>query len=1495
MAGREFLFQLFRRAARPAVALTLVAVCLAAAGAVGLRQVTAQRPSRATASAALTLTASLSSQSIETGGKIIALGEFEGSFDPSAQQLTVTPVSADFSGSKVSRRFSLQSRSDANTTLPSGSFTFRVMDTNGPAPNSIFFSSGEMAGTVSAETEIVNNTTYTFYNTRLVFTDFRQGNASGAAASNSPATGGLAFYNDGQVVFNNRLNVSRNYGDIAPNGASGRAIWTFAAPTSGPTFYFRFQLLADLGVAAESVEPAAAQVNASTGSSVLIHGRGFTGTPTVELLNGAGVTVAILPVSNATATQLTAAIPAGTAPGTYGLRVTNPGGTAGGIGSSAILGRLTVTGVPDGAHTLAGPINFLPDTGPYLIVGAAAITADVTILPGTVFYFANGASLQVQSSGNLTANGGIPGVTNGAGISTPRQIVFTADRQPGTALPVPSAWGGIQALSSSAAKMIFRNCVIEYAGQENGAQIDISHSGRTLQFTDSIARKGAGAGLAAMGNNDRLTNFARSRIESNGLSPEQAAVKLSANASLGLYDLDGTTGGTSVSDANFYYSSANVFTGNGNNAIQIGMDEGESSNDWTRSGVLVGQGDTPIEIRGMRANPAIIGNNTQPGAELTIGPNALIHLAPGTDLQAGDLRRGLFGAIAANGFAGVTQVPNAAFGSSRYITFDKTRTGSNFGAIFFSRNAATSSILNFVRVVNGGAGGLGQAQVITDGVNVRLKNSQITNSATGGILQTSGGFFDTFNTDLNGNSILIDTIAGGLLGDGNLATRAHLATPVAVARDPLGRGIYVVDLASIYFIRFINTSTDTVTIAGQVIPPGVMRTVAGGGSDFGDGAPGLQADLGIVTGVAVNATGELLYFIDQTDPFRVRALNVSANTVTLTGAPLAAGTIGTLSTGLGFSLNALAVHPVSGDVYVADAASGGNKVFKIDANGVATTVAGNGANTRFDDPLESTTNPTAVALLQPRAIVFDPAGNLYIADSGHGRILRVSTTNQLSLIEQMPAGGSGSFPAGLAFFNSKLYVANGNDQTIVRLIGGNATIAGTVKTACTYDGTTCGDGGLAAAATFDMLGSTGVVPLAGITADATGLYILDQGNSSRGRVRYLNLSGAPVTIAGVTINSNRIDTIAGTGSTAPYDGGLATSGALNVPTGVAVDANNNLYITESLGNRLRFVNRGLNPVTIFAGTAAQQVVPAGGIVTVNKEAGIGASDGVPVNQAGFDTPQGIAVTAQGIFIADSRKGPTVTVPGNLAASRRTGVIRFINTTSATVTFYPSTAFAINVPPGGIATIVGGGVSLSSIGDNGFALDGKLIGPADVAIHPVTGDIYIADTGNNAVRKVDRNTGTITSVSGLAAAKYTGLAFDSSGRLHVTNHDTNHVLRQTASGSSTFTQMDAGAGVSRPKDLVLDAAGNAYVTNSGNHQIIRISVTGNISTIAGTTRGFSGDPGLAASAQLDIAPDDINVKPTGTPSNVPRTVGIALSATGEIIFADSDNSRIRRLR
>ncbi len=756
----------------------------------------------------------------------------------------------------------------------------------------------------------------------------------------------------------------------------------------------------------------------------------------------------------------------------------------------------------------------------------------------------------------------------------------------------------------------------------------------------------------------------------------------------------------------------------------------------------------------------------------------------------------------------------------------------------------------------------------------------------------AGSYNWTLTTTVSSGSTMIDTIAGGL-GEGNLAMDSPFGILGAVARDPQNRGIYVAEvIGGVTLIRFLNTTNSTVTIAGRNIESKRIRAIAGGGLDLSENAPGLVTDLGTIGGLDTSADGNLLYFVAQIDK-QVRALNVSANTVAVAGAQIGSGNVGTLASGFGEVLNGIAVNNSTGEVFVADATAGTNRVYKIATNGTSTPVAGNGATTRPEDAFVAGT-ALNTPLLQPRAVELDSSGRLLIADTGHGRVIRVESNGNASLVTQfaVTAAAPNPFPSGMCVQGNNIFIALGNLQTIVRTTGGaGTTIAGQSGQSCDYSVSNCGDGGPGTNAGFNFLGSTASPPLAGIACDNSGLFILDQGITSRGRIRYLNTTAGSVSVAGVTINGGAIDRIGGNGLTSPYDGGLATSATFNTPTGVAVDANGNLWISDTISARLRFVNRGTSSVKIFAGTASEQNVPAGAIVTVNRDVGGGASDGVPVIQAGFDSPQGLFINSQGIFLVDSKGGPTVPMQ---ASGRRTSTLRFINTSNNTVTIFPGSASPVIIPPGNVAKIAGGGESLNVNGDGGFALAAKFVGASDVVVDS-SGNIFLTDTGQNAVRRINANTGVVSSI--LTGKQYTGLGIGPDGRIYVANFTDGNVLRENNAGSGSFSTL--ATGFNKPRDVAVGADGTAYVTVgpapniSANNQIVQISSTGTATVIAGSVAGFSGDGGQAVNARLNISPSSLVVG-SGTSNQLPETVNIVVSSTGEIIFTDSNNNRVRRL-
>ncbi|HKQ74391.1 MAG TPA: PKD domain-containing protein [Blastocatellia bacterium] len=769
----------------------------------------------------------------------------------------------------------------------------------------------------------------------------------------------------------------------------------------------------------------------------------------------------------------------------------------------------------------------------------------------------------------------------------------------------------------------------------------------------------------------------------------------------------------------------------------------------------------------------------------------------------------------------------------------------------------------------------------------------------------AGTYTWTLNSSASSGGLTLDTVAGGL-GEGAPTLQSPFGTIGAIARDPMGRGVYVSDATDNgTLIRFINTSASPVTLGVRTIAPGTVRAIAGGGGDFTtDNISAFQADVGSVSGLAVSPDGNLVYYNDKGGG-TVRAVNVSTGAVNVRGASTGAGNVRTLASSSDFpqqqfpELFGLTTNPTNGDVFVIDSIV--NKVYRITSNGTVNLFAGNGAMTVANDPF-TPGSATGIPLLQPRAVKSDSTGNIFIADTGHRRVIRVSG-GSATLIRQFDLLGSvgNPFPVGIAIVGGNVYVLNGNEQALYRANNNGPKLAGILisgdPASCDYSSNNCGDGGATINAGFNLLGSSDDPPLAGLEGDNEGLYIADQ--KGKGRVRFVNLVGGTVTRAGVQIATNTINTIAGSGRTSPFDGGLAAGATFGSPTGVAVDGNGNMWVADTNDDRLRFVNQGANPVTIFNGTPSAQNVPAGAIVTVNRNFGTGSGDDLPVIQASFDKPQGLFVTSQGVYVVDSLGGPRfpATIDGEDSSQ-----LRFINTTGSPITFYPGSAGgAITVPPGNIGTIAGTCSSCVPNGStSGFATNVTLKGSSDVAVAS-NGTIYITDVRNRAVRRIDASTGIVSALNLPSAKEYTGLGFTSDARLLVANFTDGTVHRESAAGSGTFGLFGGtGGNLQFVRDVVGGPGGNVFATigpatpSSGNHRIVQILSTGSTAVISGGLPGFDGDGGAASAGRLNTSPPRLVLKSIPPNVTVPETVNIALGQNGEIIFTDTNNNRVRQI-
>ena len=517
----------------------------------------------------------------------------------------------------------------------------------------------------------------------------------------------------------------------------------------------------------------------------------------------------------------------------------------------------------------------------------------------------------------------------------------------------------------------------------------------------------------------------------------------------------------------------------------------------------------------------------------------------------------------------------------------------------------------------------------------------------------------------------IYTVAGtgtaGFSGDGGPGTSAELNGPAGVAVDPAGNLLIAASASN--RVRVVAASTGT--FYGQAMTTGDIYTVAGGGTNRGDGGPATQARLLQPSGIAVDGTGNLL--IADTFHYRVRV--VAASTGTFFGRPMTAGDIytvagdgtagysgdGSLATHAELSVPEGVAVDHAGNLAAADAfnqrirlmaATTGTFFDRAMTAGDVYTVAGDGVNGYSGDGGPA----TRAEFSYPGAIAVDGAGSLVVADTQNMRI-------------RVVAARTGTF-YGQAMTAAHIYTVAGDGMQGFS-----------------------GDGGPATSAELDYP--------RGIAVDGTGNLLI--GDSLNNRVRVV--AARTGTFYGKPMAAGDIYTIAGTGTGGfSGDGGPATSAELSDPTGVAVDGAGNLLIAD-------FDNCRIRVVAASTGTFYGQAMTAGHIYTVAGNGIRGLSgDGGPATSAEMNDPGGAAMDPAGnLVIADSFNGR----------------IRVVAASSGT--FYGQAMTA-----GNIYTVAGGGVR--GLGDGGPATSAMLSEPGAVALDPQA-NLVISDDLDNRIRIV----------------------------------------------------------------------------------------------------------------------------------------------------------------
>lgn len=647
-------------------------------------------------------------------------------------------------------------------------------------------------------------------------------------------------------------------------------------------------------------------------------------------------------------------------------------------------------------------------------------------------------------------------------------------------------------------------------------------------------------------------------------------------------------------------------------------------------------------------------------------------------------------------------------------------------------------------------------------------------------------------TSASGQTYTMQTVAGGALPVNIPGPSASLGTVNGVTVDTAGNAFIVV--GNYHVVLRIDAASGTVTLAAGNGIPGYS----------GDNGPATSAQLNYPQGVAVDASGNL--YIADSNNNRIR--KVSGGVITTVAGD---GNFGYNGDGMPATdawlngPNGLTVDS-AGTIFIAD--TGNGRIRKVSGGSIA-TVAGNGGFGYNGDNIAA----TSAEFTSPSGVAVDSAGNLYIADLGNHRVRKVSAGMITTVAGTgTPGYNGGSIPAASAELDGpwgvavdasgNLYIADTDNNRIRKVAGGVIT-------------TVAGNAGFGYAGDNVAATSTSLYAPFGVALDASGnLYIADTVN-----YRLRKVSGGIIT------------TLAGGGAPVGQNG-PAINAQLESPMGIAVDPSGNLYIADSVASRVFEVSAGI--IGVAAGNGIN---------------GFGG-DGGPPTSANLAGPMGVAVSSSGqLYIAD-----------------------FINECIWEVS-------------GGVITTVAGNGTIYDSGDNGPAVNAGLGGPVGGAVDS-SGNLYIVDNSSSTIREISN--GTITTVAGNGTQGYGGdggpsthaelytpwgIAVDSSGNIYIA--DTyNDRIRKVSNGVITTV---AGTGVegyngdggpatsallSQPEGVAVDSSGNLYIADSGNGRVRKVS-GGVIATIAGPGTNQCAGPtsvapsGMALDLQGDVYVSDVN--------------------------------------
>jgi uncharacterized protein (TIGR03437 family) len=694
------------------------------------------------------------------------------------------------------------------------------------------------------------------------------------------------------------------------------------------------------------------------------------------------------------------------------------------------------------------------------------------------------------------------------------------------------------------------------------------------------------------------------------------------------------------------------------------------------------------------------------------------------------------------------------------------------------------------------------------GLSANLSNLEgLAVDGSGNVFMALTSYSVVVRLDTKGQlSLVAGNGIAGFSGDGGPAALAELAAPTGVVVDSSGK-VYIEDSGNNRI---------------RMVANGVITTVAGGGMGDDGRATGARLNFQSVPPELTLDSAGNVYFADFSSAYRIRKLSNGVISTVAGGGITDADNNPATSTFI--APQGIAVDS-SGNIYFSDLCSG--RIRKV-ANGTITTVAGNGELSPVQCAA-AVSGPamglaTSVGLDSPRAVAVDAAGNIYFTEGGAGpyRVREVSN-GSISIV----AGGHSPLPNGPVVGDN----IPATSATLSLFI--NSTIA------------------------VDAAGNLYIPDEYWETVPPGGYYSGDiEGSNAFGRLR--------------KVSNGVITTIAGSGS----DSGPAATAQLNLPAGIAVDTSGSLFIGDSGNGVLRVASNGY--ILTFAGSQ----IPGGCECDKGPQAGVSVGDiqSIAIDSAGNVYMADGPVLKLSLELVSPEVSPGNSIYYTGVALDNGGNLYLANTAGN----------QIQELSNGVLTTIAGTGAQGFGGDNGPATGAQLSSPSGVAVDGA-GNVYFADTGNQRVRKISK--GVITTVVGKGTAGFSGdngpaasaelnlqqnqllpagVAADAAGNIFIADAGnqrirkvSNGVITTIAGTGSGGYSGDGGAATSaelnNPSGIAVDSAGKVYFSDSSNGRI-RV---------------------LASSCTYAVSPTSVQVGPLGGPFaiSIQTSAGCSWSIAG----------------